>query len=175
MKKHIIISAMTILLATTAITSTTLACEQAKHGSYKTHHGKSVHHSIPGKSFAYLRLVVRSAKELGLSEKQQAEVGKLLVKAEAGAAAAHAKAEVVVAEFKSKLYSGKVTEKDVRAYSKKMGELRAESLAARLLPSIQIKSILSAEQREKLKALHRKERNKSCLLKGEPHHSGAHT
>jgi len=173
MKKRMLISAIAILLATTAMTAT--ACEQGNHGSYTKHHHASGHHTIPGKSLAYLRLVVKNAKALELSKKQQEEVGKLLVKAEAGAATAHARAEIAVAAFRSKLYSGKVTARDAQAYSKRMGELRAESLAARLLPSIQVKSILSAAQQDKLKALHRQDRNRSCSPKARQGNAGSRT
>ena len=175
MNKHMIISAMTILLVATSITSTVFACEQGKYDSYEKHHAQNAHHNIPGSSLAYLQLVVKSASALGLSEKQQEELGKLLVKAETDVAAIHAKAEMVVAEFRNRLHAGKASAKDVRAYSKKMGELQAESLAARLLPGIQIKSILSAEQREKLKALHRKDRSKSCAWKAKQHATGSPT
>ncbi len=174
MKKRILISAIAILLVTTAMTSAATACERGKHGSYDRQHTKSAHHSIPGESLAYLRLVVKSAKILELSKKQQEEVGKLLVKAEAGAATAHARAEITVAAFRAKLYSGKVTDnKDVQAYSKRMGELRAESLASCLLPSIQVKSILSVAQQEKLKALHRQDRSRSCSPKARQGNAGS--
>ena len=175
MKKQLITYAIAMLLATTAMASVSLACEQGKDGSYKKQHAKSSHHRIPGKSLAYLRMVVKNANLLGLSEKQQEKVSKLLLKAEADVATIHTKAKAVVSAFRSILHSGKASAKDVRAYSKQMGELRTKSLAARLLPSIQVKSILSAEQREKLKTLHRKSRDKSRSIKTKQCNTGSRT
>ncbi|MDQ6997956.1 MAG: Spy/CpxP family protein refolding chaperone [Mariprofundus sp.] len=164
MKKQVIISSIAILLATTAMTSAATACEQGKHGSYTKHHHASGHHNIPGKSLSYLRLVVKNASSLKLNDKQRKAVGALLIQAESDASAAHAKAEITVAEFRSKLYAGKVTARDVKAYSNRMGELRAMALSARLLPSIQVKGLLTKEQQKALKALHRQDR-KSCAIK----------
>ncbi|MDQ6965169.1 MAG: Spy/CpxP family protein refolding chaperone [Mariprofundales bacterium] len=161
MKKQIIISTIAILMATTSITAAACECS-SRSGVHHKHPHSYGHHKTPGSSLAYLRLVIKSATALDLSDKQQTKIGKLLLEAETGAAAAHAKAEMTVANFRSKLYAGAVTIKDVKAYSKRMGELRAESLAARLLPSIKVKSILSAEQRNSLKRLHRRDSKRAC-------------
>jgi hypothetical protein len=126
------------------------------HGShYGKHNGKSGKHAIPGSSPAHLRMILKRADKLGLSDKQRGQVGDLLVQAQTDAAKAHAQMEVTVANFKATMRSGKVTEKDMKAYAKRLGELRTAKLLAHLLACNEAKSLLSDDQREKMKAMRR--------------------
>ncbi len=119
------------------------------------HYGKSGKHAIPGDSPAHLRMILKHTDKLGLSDKQRSKVGDLLVQAQTDAARAHAQMEVTVAEFKSKLRAGKVTEKDMKAYAKHVGDLRTAKLLAHLLACNEAKSLLSDDPREKMKAMRR--------------------
>jgi Spy/CpxP family protein refolding chaperone len=130
------------------------------HGShYGKHSGKSGKHAIPGSSPAHLRMILKRADKLGLSDKQRSKVGDLLVQAQTDAAKAHAQMEVTVSEFKAKMRSGKMTEKDMRAYAKRLGELKTAKLLAHLLACNEAKSVLTDEQREKMKAMRRGGKN----------------
>ena len=144
------------LLATPAIAGTGNSCpQQGKHhsGSYGKHCSKSGKHAIPGSSPAHLRMILKRADTLGLSDKQRKQVGDLLVQAQTEAAKAHAQMEVTVAEFKAKMHAGKAGEKDMRTYAKRVGELRTAKLLAHLLACNEAKSILSENQREQMKAM----------------------
>lgn len=123
-------------------------------GHHSKHYGKSVKHAIPGDSPTHLRMMLKRADKLGLSDKQRGQVGDLLVQAQTDAARAHAQMEVTVVEFKSKLRAGKVTEKDMKAYAKRLGELRTAKLLAHLLACNEARSLLSDDQREKMKVMH---------------------
>lgn len=131
-----------------------IACDAngAKSASCPAYHAKKGHHAIPGKSPNYIRKILRNADRLGLSDKQRQQIGKLLVEAESDAARAHAEAEVTVAAFKSRLHSGSVSDKEVNAYTKRMGELRAARLAANLKASVATSRLLTEEQQSKLYA-----------------------
>lgn len=154
MKKHLIIVAAALLM----IPTVSSACDgkgskgatcmsKSAHGSG---HGPSGHHAIPGKSPGHIRMMLKSADRIGLSKKQRKQIGELLVEAESGVAKAHAEAEVTVAEFRSRLHAGSVTDKEVDAYTKKMGQLRSASLAANLKASVAASRLLTDEQKSKL-------------------------
>jgi len=158
-----------IILAVSWISPAFACSNQAKTVVYCGHHAGASHHAIPGRSLSYLRLIVKSADALGLSSKQRQAIGNLLIQAEIDAAKAHAKSELAVAAFKSKLYAGKATAKDVNVYSEKMGKLRAARLSAHLLASIDATSLLNDKQREKLSAMHRHEHGASCHFTEKQH------
>ena len=126
---------------------------QGKH--HGSQHGKSGKHAIPGDSSAHLRMILKGADTLGLSDKQRSQVGDLLVQAQTDAARAHAQMEVTVAEFKSRLHAGNVTEKDIKAYATRVGELRTARLLAHLLACNKAMLLLSDDQREQMKTMSR--------------------
>jgi len=114
---------------------------------------KKGHHKIPGKSASYVRKILKSADRIGLNDSQKKEVGKLLIAAETGAAKAHAEAQITVAGFRSKLHSkGGVSDSDVKAYTKRMGELRSDKLMSNLMASVKASRLLSDEQKSRLYA-----------------------
>jgi len=114
------------------------------------HHGKYGHHAIPGKTPNYIRKLLKRADRVGLSDKQRKQIGDLLVQAEVDAARAHAEAEITVAAFRSRLHSGKVTDKELNGYAKRMGELRTARLSANLKATVAASRLLSDEQKSKL-------------------------
>jgi hypothetical protein len=165
MKIHRIKSALLVIMATGLLASPAIASgakgkscplQGSHHGK---HYGKSGKHAIPGSSPAHLRMILKRADKLGLSDKQRSKVGDLLVQAQTDAAKAHAKMEVTVAEFKSKMRAGKVAEKDMRIYAKRLGELKTAKLLAHLLACNKAKSLLSDDQHEKMKAMRRGGKN----------------
>ena len=113
-------------------------------------HGKHGHHAIPGNSLDHIRKILKSADAIGLDNSQRKQVATLLIDAETQVAKAHAEAEVTVAEFRAKMHTGKLSDKEVKAYTKKMGELRAEKLSANLMASVKASRLLSDEQKSKL-------------------------
>ena len=151
--KNVIATAMILLFPAAAFAcdgtgGKGAACSSSgKHAGY---HGKQGHHAIPGTSLGHMRSMLKGADRIGLSEKQRQQIGDLLIRAESDAAKAHAEAEVTVAAFRSKLHAGSVSDKEVNAYTKKMGELRAERLAAHLKASVAASRLLSDEQKAKL-------------------------
>ena len=120
----------------------------AKGSGYK----KSAHHKIPGNSPAYIRKILKKADAIGLTDKQRKQVGELLVAAETGAAKAHAEAQIEVAEFRGKLHGGSLNDSDIKAYAKRMGELRAAKYEANLMASVKASRLLNDEQKSKLYA-----------------------
>ena len=169
MKTQIIKSAVLVIMAMGLMASPVMASggkgkscplQNDHHGShYGKHYSKSGKHAIPGSSPAHLRMILKRADKLGLSDKQRGQVGDLLVQAQTDAAKAHAQMEVTVVGFKSRLRAGKVTEKDMRAYARRVGELRTAKLLAHLLACNEAKSLLSDDQREKMKAMRRGGKN----------------
>lgn len=154
MKKHLIIAAAALLLTLPGFAT---ACDgnAGKAGgcpvaSQDSHHGGHGHKAIPGISPGHIRLILKEGDRLGLSEKQRQQIGELLVEAESGVAKAHAEAEVTVANFRSRLHSGSVTDKELDAYTKKMGQLRTAALAANLKASVAAMRLLSDEQKKTL-------------------------
>ncbi|MFC1536254.1 hypothetical protein ACFL48_00390 [Pseudomonadota bacterium] len=111
---------------------------------------KKGHHKIPGKSAAYVRKILKKADRIGLSSSQKKEVGKLLIAAETGAAKAHAEAQITVADFRSRLHGGKLSDSDLKAYTKRMGEHRSDKLMANLMASVKASRLLTDEQKAKL-------------------------
>jgi len=126
------------------------SCPKAtgKSSGYK----KSGHYNIPGNSPDYIRKILKKADAIALSDKQRKQVGELLVTAETGAAKAHAEAEIEVASFRSKLHSSGLKDSDIKAYTKRMGELRAAKLEANLTASVKASRLLSDEQKSRLYA-----------------------
>lgn len=142
------------LMAAPAMASSGKGKSCSSQGShYGKHYGKSGKHAIPGSSPAHLRMILKGADKLGLTDKQRSKIGDLLVQAQTDAAKAHAQMEVAVAEFKSKMHAGKAGEKDMKAYAKRLGELKTAKLLAHLLACNEAKALLSDEQREKMKAM----------------------
>ncbi|ATX82354.1 hypothetical protein Ga0123462_1491 [Mariprofundus ferrinatatus] len=113
----------------------------AKSSGY---HKRSGHHNIPGNSPDYVRKILKNGN---LNDKQRKEVGELLVAAETGAAKAHAEAQITVAEFRTTLHSGDLKDRDIKAYAKRMGELRAAKLEANLMASVKASRLLTDEQK----------------------------
>ena len=169
MKKHlkhlVIATSAALLLSTSAIACGGKSCGSescdfkgaksekcakgyAKGSGYK----KSAHHKIPGKSPAYIRKILKKADAIGLSEKQRKQVGELLVAAETGAAKAHAEAEIEVAAFRTKLHGGDLKDRDIKAYAKRMGDLRAAKMEANLMASVKASRLLNEDQKAKLYA-----------------------
>jgi len=120
----------------------------AKGSAYK----KSGHHNIPGNGPDYIRKILKKADAIGLSDKQRKQVGELLVVAETGAAKAHAEAQIEVAEFRGKLHGGSLKDSDIKAYTKRMGELRAAKYEANLMASVKASRLLNDEQKAGLYA-----------------------
>ncbi|GAV19143.1 hypothetical protein MMIC_P0072 [Mariprofundus micogutta] len=120
----------------------------AKAPAYK----ESGHYKIPGKSPRYIRKILSKSDLIGLSDKQRKQIGELLLAAETGAAKAHAEAQITVAEFRSKLHSGNLNDRDIKAYTARMGELRAAKLQANLMASVKASRLLSDEQKSRLYA-----------------------
>lgn len=157
---HQLLKVFTLTGLLLALPAATLACNgktcdiSCASGARQYDHGKSYghakHHDIPGKSPAYIRKIVKATDKLGLSDKQRKQIGELLVQAETAAAEVHAKAEIAVAEFKSKLHSGKATDRDMQAYAKLMGELHSAKLEANLKASMAAAKLLTPEQKQKL-------------------------
>ena len=116
------------------------------------HHGKYGHHAIPGKTPNYIRKILKGADRIGLNDKQRKQIGDLLVQAEVDAARAHAEAETAVASFRSRLHSGDLSDKEVAAYTRRMGELRTARLSANLKASVAASRLLSDEQKSRLHA-----------------------
>jgi hypothetical protein len=159
MKTFILKSAVLAIMAMGLMASPAIASgdkgkscplQDSHHGK---HYSKSGNHAIPGDSPAHLRMMLKRADKLGLSDKQRGQVGDLLIQAQTDAAKAHAQMEVTVAAFKSKLHAGKVGEKDMRAYAKRVGELRTARLLAHLLACHKAKSLLNDDQRETMKVM----------------------
>ena len=123
----------------------------AKQASGK-HHGQYGHYAIPGKTSNYIRKILKRADIVGLSDKQRKQIGDLLVQAEVDTARARAEAQIAVAEFRNKLRSGNVSDRDVEAYSKRMGELRSDKLNANLTASVKASRLLSDAQKSKFYA-----------------------
>ncbi len=123
-----------------------------KSAAASNYHAHGKHHAIPGKTPDYIRKIVKAADRLGLSDKQRKQVGELLIQAETGAAAVHARAQIAVADFKSKLHAGDATERDIKDYAKQMGELHSAKLQANLKASVAAAKLLSAEQKQMLYA-----------------------
>ncbi|MDQ6962960.1 MAG: Spy/CpxP family protein refolding chaperone [Mariprofundaceae bacterium] len=153
--------------------SPALACDGSKGATKKTceytqnqHKAHSKHH-LPGGSLAYLRMIVKRADTIGLSDKQRQQVGALLIQSQSDAAKTHGQAEVTVAAFKSKLHADKATKKDIKDYSKKIGQLRADKLSTHLLATHKAKALLNDEQRQALKDLYLKKHNKKHAYKCE--------
>ncbi|MDT8376823.1 MAG: Spy/CpxP family protein refolding chaperone [Mariprofundaceae bacterium] len=115
-------------------------------------HVRHGHHSIPGKNPNYIRKILKGADRIGLSDRQRQQIGDLLVQAEVDAARAHAEAETTVAAFRSRMHSGKLSDKEVAAYTRRMGELRAARLSANLKASVAASRLLSDEQKARLHA-----------------------
>lgn len=119
-----------------------------KASAYK----KSGHYHIPGKKPTYIRKILNKADVIGLSDRQRKQIGELLISAETGAAKAHAQAQITVAEFRSKLHSGNLSDADIKAYTNRMGALRSAKLAANLNASVKASRLLSDEQKSRLYA-----------------------
>jgi hypothetical protein len=116
------------------------------------HHGQYGHYAIPGKTSNYIRKILKRADTIGLSDRQRKQIGDLLVQAEVDTARARAEAQIAVAEFRSKLRSGNVSDHDVKAYSKRMGELRSDKLNANLTASVKASRLMSDEQKSRFYA-----------------------
>ncbi|RMH60571.1 MAG: hypothetical protein D6678_05485 [Zetaproteobacteria bacterium] len=147
--------AMTILVPTAGTAS---EC----HGRCHMHAGHGFgthHHAVPGGTSHLLHKLLHQANRLQLDKKQRDELASLLADTEAEVARQHARAEVLAAGFRESLHAGKVNEADILAYAKKMGEIRGNILATRLLASHRAMALLSKKQR---------------AILWEPHHAGVH-
>lgn len=169
MNKHmkqltLAISAL-LLLSTSAMACGGKACSatnceyKAAHGqafAYGSVHGtvnkKSAHHNLPGNKPTYIRMILKKGDVIGLTDKQRKQIGELLIAAETGAVKAHAEAEVVVAGFRSRLHSGELKDGDIKAYARRMGDLRAAKYEANLMASVKASRLLDDEQKSKLHA-----------------------
>jgi len=164
MKKYILMAAAASMLFSTPVQACDGKACDLKNCDYKgtkasscpTTYGKSSgykksgHYNIPGKKPTYIRKILKKADVIELSDKQRKQIGELLVAAETGAAKAHAKAQITVAEFRSKLHSGNLSDADIKAYTGRMGELRSAKLAANLNASVKAARLLSDEQKSRL-------------------------
>ncbi len=121
------------------------ACTMKKMG-----HAKKGHALIPGNTSDYVHKILNKGELIGLSGAQRKQIAALLVEAETGTARASAQSSALVAEFYGKLRSGGVSDDEIRAYAKHMGELRAVHLQVNLMSSVHAAALLSDEQKAKL-------------------------
>lgn len=154
MKRYLIMITLAAMAAWPAGAS---ACSAGKTGAgYPTeasaHHANSGHRAIPGQRIDYLRRMLKEADAIGLNDKQRKQIAALLIDAESRSAHAHAESEVAVAAFRARLHAGAVSDREVDAYVKRMGELRAERLAANLQATVAAGRLLTTEQKSKLYA-----------------------
>lgn len=161
--KHLIVATSAALLFSTSVLACGAApcgtencdfngakpekCEKgyAKKAGYK----RSAYHKIPGNSPSYVRKILKKGD---LNDKQRKQVGALLIAAETDAAKAHAEAQIAVAEFRTKLHSGDLKDRDIKAYAKRLGELRAAKLETNLMASVKASRLLTADQKAGLYA-----------------------
>lgn len=166
--KHLIIAATAIMF----LSSPALACGgkscSPKQCAYKSGHAqgcaygdkacamkkmgyaKKGHARVPGKTSHYIHKILNKGELIGLSDAQRKQITALLVEAETGAAKARAQSSALIAEFYGKLRSGGVGDDEIKAYTKRMGELRAAHLQANLMSSVHAAALLSDEQKARL-------------------------
>jgi len=120
----------------------------AKSSGYK----KSGHDNIPGNKPSYIRKILKKGDAIALTDKQRKQIGDLLIAAETAAARTHAEAQITVSDFRSKMHAGELSDADIKAYTKRMGELRTAKFQANLAASVKASRLLSAEQKTKLYA-----------------------
>jgi Spy/CpxP family protein refolding chaperone len=121
------------------------ACAMNKMGYSKKGHAR-----IPGKTSQYVHKILNKGELIGLSNAQRKQITDLLVEAETGTARARAQSSALIAEFYGKLRSGGVSDDEIKAYTKRMGELRTAHLQANLMSSVHAAALLSDEQKAKL-------------------------
>lgn len=117
-------------------------CVMSKMG-----HAKKGHPPAPGKTSNYARNILQKGELIGLSDMQRKQINELLANAEAGVAKARVQSLVLVKAFYGKLRDGGVSDNEIKAYTKRMGELRAAHLQANLMASVQTAALLSDEQK----------------------------
>ena len=105
---------------------------------------------IPGKTSQDIHKILNKGELIGLSDAQRKQITALLVEAETGTARASAQSSALIAEFYGKLSSGGVSDDEIKAYTKRMGELRAAHLQANLMSSVHAAALLSDAQKAKL-------------------------
>lgn len=146
MKRSIALLAIIMLLAV----SSTLA----NRGPYGQRPGGPMH-CMKGDDFIGPGMLLRSADEIGLDEKQQAKISGLME--EFGLARIELKAELEKAELKLRhLKMNDGPEKDIFDSMDKVGALKTEMQKMRYRHRKTIKSVLTQEQLDKLKELRHK-------------------
>ena len=118
----------------------------------KTGYAKKGHALVPGKTSNYTRKILSKGELIGLSDTQRKQINELLATAEASTARARYLSSALVQELYGKLRSGGVSDGEIKAYTKRMGELRAAHLEANLMASVHTAALLSEEQKAKLYA-----------------------
>ena len=111
---------------------------------------KKGHTRIPGKTSQYVHKILNKGELIGLSDVQRKQINDLLANAEAGVAKARVQSWVLIKAFYGKLRAGGVSDNEIKAYTKRMGELRAAHLQANLMSSVHTAALLSDEQKAKL-------------------------
>jgi len=117
-------------------------CAMSKMGYAKKGHAR-----VPGKTSNYARNILHKGELIGLSETQRKQINDLLANAEAATAKARVQSSVLIKAFYGKLRDGGVSDNEIKAYAKQMGELRAAHLQANLMASVQTAALLSDEQK----------------------------
>lgn len=113
----------------------------------KKRHAKQQHLPTPGKTSNYARKILNKGELIGLTDVQRKQINDLLANAEAAVAKARVQSLVLIKAFYGKLRDGGVSNNEIIAYAKQMGELRTAHLQANLMASVQTAALLSAEQK----------------------------
>jgi len=154
-KKILIFGVLALMVTFGFVASKAYACNYKSGGSYKW--------SLKDKFFKKAHMVLRNKEDLQLSDKQAAQVKELKLKTKKDLIMKDANIEIIGIDIKSALHTDVIDLKVVNSLNKKKYELKNKKADALVESFAALKSILSDDQKQKLKSIyHSKGKGSYC-------------
>jgi len=146
-----------LLVALLVAVSLPGAVQAAGYGCAKGGHGykKGKHKGFEMEIFHKAHFILKNQEELGLSEEQVERIKGLKIEVKKELIKRRAEIEILAVDIKAKMHEGEIDIKAVNKLIDKKYELKKEKAKYLIKTYVELKSILTEEQKQSLKAIWR--------------------
>ncbi len=155
MKKKLVIAVALVMILAVA-QAVSFACEGGSKKS-KGHYGKS-----GNKVVTKAHMILKNEDELGLSNEQTTKIKELMLKSKKDEIMQTAEIKTIALDIKSEMWKDAVDTEAINTLIDKKYETKKEKAKSSVAAYVELKNILTKEQKEKLKELY-----KQCKMEKE--------
>ena len=143
----------TLLVSSLAMGSIAIAHANSEHSGDREHQGKRCMKGKMGNKFGMR--IERMAKKLGFSESQLKQAREIQEKYQPQMQALHDKKKATRQELRAVMHADNIDQAAVKKLAQQQGDLKAQKIILRSQIRSEIHKLLTAEQRTKMKEMHK--------------------